>query len=375
MLQAYSAPRRRRWPLILVALFAVIAALWAGGWYFASGQLEARIAVWKEREARAGRLHNCGSLAIGGFPFRIEVRCADADAEFRAPPLALKTREIVISAAAWRPTVLNVVFIGPLTVRDPGQPGPVVVNWRSARTQLHGLPTAPESASIRLEEPTLDRTSGGGLEQVFKASRADVDGRILEGTARDNPVVELVIKLIEASAPTLHPAAARPLDADITAVLRGLKDFSPKPWPARLRELQALGGRLEITKARVQQGDTIAVATGVLGISPRGRLDGQLRLTVANLERLMPALGLDKLLAPQAQPNQLSAAFGALDRIAPGLGNVARQNAAPAIVAGVNLLGQQTELEGKRAVSLPLRFNDGAVSLGPLPLGQVPPLY
>ena len=76
----------------------------------------------------------------------------------------------------------------------------------------------------------------------------------------------------------------------------------------------------------------------------------------------------------QASP-QLNNAFGALDRIMPGLGNVARQNAGPMIVASVNLMGQPTELEGKRAVMLPLRFDDGAVSLGPLMLGDVPPLF
>jgi hypothetical protein len=80
-------------------------------------------------------------------------------------------------------------------------------------------------------------------------------------------------------------------------------------------------------------------------------------------------------MAPQAQPNQMTSAFGALDRLAPGLGNIARQNAGPALVAGLAFIGQPTELEGKRAIMLPLRFSDGAVSLGPIPLGQTPPLY
>ena len=38
-------------------------------------------------------------------------------------------------------------------------------------------------------------------------------------------------------------------------------------------------------------------------------------------------------------------------------------------------MGQPTELEGQRAVALPLRFNDGVVSLGPIKLGQVDPLF
>ena len=158
-------------------------------------------------------------------------------------------------------------------------------------------------------------------------------------------------------------------------MLKGLKDFSPKPWPQRFRELQAAGGRIEITNARVQQREVIAIANGALGLSPAGRLDGQLRLTVANLDKLLPVLGLDKMLSEQQAPERLNKAFGALDRIMPGLGNVARQNAGPAIVAGINLMGQPTELEGKRAVTLPLRFDDGMVSLGPLKLGMTPPLF
>jgi hypothetical protein len=44
-------------------------------------------------------------------------------------------------------------------------------------------------------------------------------------------------------------------------------------------------------------------------------------------------------------------------------------------MASVNLMGRPAELEGKRAVMLPLRFNDGMALLGPLPLGPTPPLF
>ena len=212
-------------------------------------------------------------------------------------------------------------------------------------------------------------------ENLFKADRLDLNGRLVSGTVQANPVIEMVLKLAAASAPSWHPAAATPVDADITAVLRGLKDFSPKPWPARFRELQAADGRIDITGARVQQRDTIAVANGSLGLSAAGRLNGELRLTVANLEAFLPTLGLDQMLSQEKAPSQLNNALGALDRLMPGLGNVARKNAAPMIAASVNLMGQATELEGKRAVMLPLRFDDGLVSLGPLKLGATPPLF
>jgi hypothetical protein len=57
------------------------------------------------------------------------------------------------------------------------------------------------------------------------------------------------------------------------------------------------------------------------------------------------------------------------------LGDVARQQAGANISAGINMLGEQATLEGKRAVTLPLRFNDGAVFLGPIPIGNTPALF
>ena len=237
---------------------------------------------------------------------------------------------------------------------------------------VHGLPTSPESVSFRVEQAAVTRTSGDSL---FKANRLDLDGRLVSGTVQANPVIEMVLKLKAAAAPSWHPAAATPVDADMTAVLRGLKDFAPKPWPVRFRELQAAGGRIEITNARVQQRDTIAVANGVLGLSPAGRLNGELNLTVANLEKFLPTLGLDQMLSEQNATPQMNSAFGALDKLMPGLGNLARKNAGPAIVAGANMMGQPAELEGQRAVTLPLRFDDGLVSLGPMKLGALPPLF
>jgi hypothetical protein len=375
MIQANPVPRRRRWPLLLVVLLIVLGALWAGGWHYGAGVAERTIEGWKLREARAGRVYTCASQSIGGFPFGVEVRCTDAGAELKSnrPPLALKAKDMVVTARLWQPTVLTTEFTGPLTIAEPGQSPFATATWTHAQTQVHGLPTSPETVTISLQQPVVDRT--GGSESYFKAERLDLNGRLVAGSVRENPVIEIVVKLLAAAAPYWHEAAAIPMDAGVTAVLKGLKDFAPKPWPQRFRELQAAGGRIEIAKARVQQRDVIAIANGSLGLSPAGRLNGQLRLTVANLDKLLPVLGLEKMLSEQQAPQRFNNAFGALDRIMPGLGNVARQNAGPAIVAGLNMMGQPTELEGKRAVSLPLRFDDGMVSLGPLKLGAVPPLF
>ncbi len=192
-------------------------------------------------------------------------------------------------------------------------------------------------------------------------------GRIAAGSASDHPVIDIALLLQGASAQDLHPMARTPADADIVAVLKGLKDFAPKPWPDRFREIQAAGGQIEIVKARVQQDDIIAVGAGKLGISPNGGLDGRIQITVVNLDKVLKKLDIDKIMSE----GQIASTFGALDKIMPGLGNLARQNA-PSLVAS---LGQRTVLEGKSAVALPLRFVDGTVYLGPIQVGRTPPLF
>jgi hypothetical protein len=373
-----SFASRRRWPWVVVVLAVIVAGLWTVLWRFAAAKVEITIAGWRAREATVGRIYNCATQTIGGFPFRIEVRCAFPSMELRSarPSMELKWKDMHIVASIYQPTQLASEFAGPLTIGELGRPASLVVNWRQARTRMQGLPTAPERITTVLDEPSIDRLAEGGKETVFKASRVEFTGHMVEGSVKNSPVIEFALKLVGASAAAIHPAAAAPVDADITAVLRGLKDFSPKLWSERFREIQSAGGRIEVTKARLQQGDSVALAAGNIGLSPRGRLNGELQVTIANLEKLLPALGLDRLLSQQTAPGgQLNSAFGALDRLAPGLGNFARQNAGPAVIAGLNFLGQPTELEGKRAFTLPLRFSDGSASLGPIPLGMTAALY
>jgi hypothetical protein len=122
MIQANPVPRRRRWPLVTVALLVVLGGAWAGVWHYGAGVAERTIEGWKAREARSWRLYTCASQSIGGFPFGIEVRCADAGAELKSnsPPLAVKARDMVVTAKVWQPTVLTTEFVGPLTVAEPG---------------------------------------------------------------------------------------------------------------------------------------------------------------------------------------------------------------------------------------------------------------
>jgi hypothetical protein len=261
------------------------------------------------------------------------------------------------------------------------------VNWTSGRSSVTGLPDIPQRASIVFDNPSIDRVNGQVATPLARANHVELHGRLAEGSPAANPVIETVLQIAGGSVQELHPVLAAPFDADIQTKLTGLKDFSPKPWPERFRELQAAGGHVEIVRSRIRQGDLISLAAGTLRLNAQGRIDGELQMTVTGLERVIPALGIEKMLeegvpqatldrvAPGVKSQDLNNLFGALDKAIPGLGKVVKQNANAGVAAGINSLGKEAELEGKKARAFPLRFVDGALFLGPVRVGQVPPLF
>ena len=368
-------PRRRTWPLYAPFIgLVVLAVLWSAMWFRASNVTQETLQGWFDREAKAGRIYSCGSPQIGGFPFRIEVHCAPAEMEWRStqPTVFAQTAGMLVAAQVYQPSLLISEFDGPLTMADGlGRPA-FTANWKLLQTSVRGAPALPERVSIAIDQPTFERVTPSGNEKLFQAAHAELHGRIVAGTAAGNPVIDLALRLSDATAPTINPLTSTPFDAQITFVLRGLKDFSPKPWPDRFREMHAVGGRIDITHARAQQGESIALATGSLALTDNGHLDGQLLITVAGLDRLLPALGMDKLVAPGGKIDRLATS---LDRLSPGLGNIAREQAGAGIAAGIGLLGEQTQLEGRRAVVLPLRIDNGSMFLGNVPVGTINPLF
>lgn len=382
------APRRKPWGLILT-IAAIVAACgaWTLGWSYAAGQVENRLAAWRAREADHGRIHSCGKQTITGFPLRVLLRCTNAVVELRhqATPLQIKAKEIVVLAQVYDPTQVTGEIVAPLTVSEPDR---VVLtgNWAWGQITVQGLPGL-EQISLVLDEPKFDQPapspgSSLGPSLAMRASRLELQGRLVSGRPGDNPVMSFTGRTTGAIVPGIGPFGEKPSEAEFAAVLHGLKSLAPRRGPIMLQEIQSNGGYLDVTTVRLQQGESIAVGSGRLALSPSGRPDGALRLTVAGVERLVQSLGLDRALA---QFSGRSGALGldrggqiqnTLDRIMPGLGNAARTRAAEAgLQMGLAILGEQTQLEGRRAVAMPLRFSDGQTMLGPIRLGQVPPLY
>src|SRR5215469_3330046 len=376
-------PRRRLWRFLILA--AVIVALpigWTALWSYAASIANEALAGWIGREAALGRVYACGSQSIGGYPFGIVIRCDKATAAFKSnrPPFAVSASDFTFSAQVFRPTLLNGEISAPVTLADPGQGPAFVANWSAARLTLLGLPPEPERVTVDLTKPRLDRTTGANAGTIFQADRLAVDGRIVAGSAQRNPVIEATAKVVAALAPSFHPLLAEPLQGEIDAVMRGFKDFLPEPWPVLFRDMQAAGGGIEIKTLRLARSDAALRGTGTFTINASGRLEGELRVTVAGVENIVPLLGVDQLIGQGI--DRLTGGAGspaqglsALDRLLPGLGGAVREGANAGLIETIKKLGEPTELNRKPAVALPLRVADGIVYVGIIPVASVPPLF
>jgi hypothetical protein len=378
------APRRRGLSRIFVALATVIvlAVGWCWLWYYAADIAGRAEAGWIEREAALGRVYACGSQDIGGFPFSIVSRCTQAAATFsnNQPPFDVRATGVTFSAQVFRPTLLNGQIEGPVTLANLGGSPVFVVNWSRARMSLLGLPPEPERIAVSLQAPRLDRVAGPASGMIFKADSVEFDGRIIQGTARNNPVIEAIGHFVGAMAPTFHPLLAAPLQGDIVAVMRGFKDFAPKPWPVLFREMQASGGGIEIKSLRIERSDAIIIGSGTLTVNGHGKLDGLMTVAIAGIENVVPLLGIDQLIGQgidrltggSGSPEQ---GLGTLDRLMPGLSGVVRESAATGVITNIKKMGQPTEIDKKPAIALPLRVDDGVIYLGLVPVGVMPALF
>jgi hypothetical protein len=338
-------PSRPNWLLFLpFAVIIVLAVTWSGLWYFAASRTEAVVSAWIEQEASAGRVYACASRTIGGYPFRIELRCTEPVMELTSlqRPRVVKARDLVALAQVYEPGLIVAEITGPVSIADAGSPPIMQADWRLAQASLRAAGRRPERLSVVLESVRLQQVDSGTPEMMSSADRVELHiHRPADGG--ENAPIDFAA-LVAGGVIVGGPLGGRPINAETSGILRGLAEFKRQPMSARLREWQMGGGRLELTRLRVQQGDAVAVAAGDVGLSVSGRPDGTINITMA---------GFDQVVRDLVRGGGMQ------------LG----------VIAGLTFLGRPAEIDGRRAVSVPFRIKDGSMSLGPIPVGKLDPVF
>src|ERR1700690_1806806 len=158
------APRRRPlWRLFFMpVLLLIAAAAWSAFWFYSASKVDETADAWRAREARSGRIYDCASRSVAGYPFRLEVRCDGASVALVSQtagqaatqtPVTAKLGEILVVAQVYDPKLLIAEFTAPALIADRNPEHSMVVNWSKARSSVVGLPAIPQRASIVFDDP------------------------------------------------------------------------------------------------------------------------------------------------------------------------------------------------------------------------------
>ena len=192
------APRRFPWPIVLPAAAVIVLALgWSAFWYFAAAQAQTRMTAWREHEASLGHIYGCATQTVGGFPFRMEVRCADPSGELRTakPPLSIKAKNVLAAVQVYQPTLLIAEATGPASIAESGHAPVLAADWVLAQASVRGLPTAPERISVVFDKLGVTRLDTGTAQTAATADHLELHVRQAPRLPQDEPAVDLAVRL------------------------------------------------------------------------------------------------------------------------------------------------------------------------------------
>jgi len=331
--------RPLRW---LVGVLVVLAVLWSGYWYAASKVAAMGIERVTAAVAAHGREAGCGTQAIAGFPLSLDVQCSGA--KFAGPDMSADLGQIGISAPLYYPGHVEANLTAPLTFNAPGPGLAVTASWQAAEASadvgLDGL----SGARAHLTALTLDQ-AGASLrlpfakvsadQAEFAAAPGDAEDYRLTGSARQ--------VIIESASGQKLPVLAATVDLSALKFGRSLGTDIKKT----IRAWIAKGGGIDLNRVTLFLGNSSVSASGPLTLSPQGLLSGTLTVRMVRLEEL-PAL------AEEIKP-------GTRDRVAQ-------------LVTAVSAFTKPVKTEEGDARETVLNIKDGAVMVGIIPVGKIPPL-
>jgi hypothetical protein len=276
---------------IALALVALVLA-WSAFWKIASSATNAALDDWFAAERAAGRVWSCAERSIGGFPFRIAVRCAQPtfSGVVARARVTGSTGDIIAAAHVTDPNLILAEIASPLRVEGPLERGSLALEWRELHVGYRSRDGAPQLGSLDIVAPRLKIIQG--------PTNLDLSADTLDLTVGPEPsqatdgVMTLSIK--GAVVPLLDGVTREnaPLDLAILATVGKIDAFShPSGGPPAERWRRA-GGNLRLTRTRVTKGGLVIDATGALDLDDAHRPRGNIDIAADGLSPLLDRFGV-----------------------------------------------------------------------------------
>jgi len=337
-LNAYS------WLLPPVAVVMAGMIGWPVFWYVKSRQTAAAVTAWMTHEAQLGRTWSCPDQKTGGFPFSVEISCANLhlEGEILGKTLTGTVRGFHATSPLLRTGNVLAEIEPPFIAKTSDGTADVSMQWGELSLDLEGRPGALERLSLSGNQVRLQGTAGG----MGPVDGASGDVNVVLARDRHDNAYDFMFSFNQGSIPALNSLLGTQLPIDIqvggtiTQVdLRGaetLQDF--------LENWRAANGHVDLTTAWLTSGHIIFDGRGGLDLDGQHRVKGKLDASFAGLDKAFRQLGVDPALITAGQ-----------------------------VLSGLLGGGQRG---GTGRLNLPLTFSEGFLSIGPVRTQiQIPPLY
>ena len=339
--QRTSSRKPRRvalWAPFALVTIAFIALSFT--WFWLRDQVERRMESLRAVATASGWAVDWNTRGLSGYPFRLDLTLNDP--RVREPSgWGLAAAQIKAEAFVFAPKHWVVVIPDGVVLSRP-RGGALHISAKALRASLSDLDKSPPRLSVEGLGLTFSTARGSAPFLLRSASEFHLhmkSGPDDQGAA--------YIELDQASADLTgllgRIASNRPVNLVIDGIYSNADALSGASWPSAARRWGEAGGRFHLRRAHIVAGAAmIDAARGDLGVGSDGRLTGELDLVLHQAPRTLTAMGEAGAVSPDAA-RALSAVAGAMQQ--------------------------------GPTVSLPMVFQAGRTTLGPLAIGPSPRIY
>lgn len=329
----------KSWLLIPLGLAVVAAVAWCAYWFIARDRLLSAMDVQVAAQRADGRRIEWAERRVEGFPYRLKIVLSQARVEspsgwaLRAPRLEAQANAYQLTRwVAAAPE--GVVVVRPVA-------GPLHIDARVLRASLAGAGGVPPRISVEGVDLRFAPLDGAEPFLLAGAERAEFhlrpapggDAQLLFRVRGAQPRPAGLMAFISGNAPANFVWDAR---------LTNVAALGGPTWAEAVRGWARSGGRMEVAQASLQAGDLRALNKGgVLSVSPDGRLRGRMNVML----------------------NRPLKALSALTRI---------EQTDPAAVDTATAIART---RGDADIELPLGFEAGQFTVGPVAVGPAPKVF
>jgi hypothetical protein len=307
-------------------IVVILAAIWVGGWFWLARMVEANAEPALDEIAERGVSVECPNRTIGGFPFALRVTCGETAVAERSTGTRADFAGATGGASIFRPLTAEIALNSPGRVESPLLEGPLEVRWSEAAVDVGLGLDGPKNYSFDATQILGTLTLPGLPEQTLAATTAEAHLAPSEdgGSAIALAFADLSYVEGDTRYPLLTGSAIGEISVPPRALARG-RDGIELPVEAR-------GVRIML-----ESGGARFVLEGDIAMSENHTLDGTIIVSIAGIDAFHDFIA--------ALPEEMQR-----------IGN--------AVVAGMLISGQPTEIDGKQGSEVRIPIDGSRAKIG-----------